>query len=124
MVAVATPSPAVRLSRPVRPSPAVARRRRLVGAVVVALVAASCIWLAFQAHPGASGGGPLTTTGAPAVLGAHRAAVHVWVVRPGDTVWGIVESMGVKGDPRPVVDGLAAQVGDRPLQPGERLVLP
>ncbi|HWG72819.1 MAG TPA: LysM domain-containing protein [Acidimicrobiales bacterium] len=82
------------------------------------------IWLALQAHPGVPGGGPLTTTGAPAVLGARPAAVHVWVVRPGDTLWGIVESSGVKGDPRPAVDRLAAQAGGRALQPGERLVLP
>jgi hypothetical protein len=47
-----------------------------------------------------------------------------WVVRPGDTLWGIVEAAGVRGDPRPVVDKLAAELGDQPLQVGQTITVP
>ncbi len=51
-------------------------------------------------------------------------AAHVVVVRPGDTLWSIALSSGVKGDIRPLVDQLEAEVHGRPLQVGERVVVP
>jgi LysM repeat protein len=69
------------------------------------------------------GGGSLATTGRTGVPVVPVAA-RVHVVQPGETVWSIVRDSGVRGDPRPAVDRLAAQIGDRPLQVGQRLVLP
>ena len=68
------------------------------------------------------GGGPLTTTDATG--GATLASTTVWVVRPGDTLWGIARAIDPRGDVRPIVDRLAAQVGSAPLYPGERIALP
>jgi hypothetical protein len=39
-------------------------------------------------------------------------------------LWSIVRSSGVRGDPRPIVDRLDAELHHQPLQVGERLVLP
>ncbi|MDP9075481.1 MAG: LysM peptidoglycan-binding domain-containing protein, partial [Actinomycetota bacterium] len=71
-----------------------------------------------------SGGGALTTTGSAGVARMQPVAAHVHVVRPGETLWSIVRDSGIAGDPRPVVDQLARQAGDRPLQVGQRVVLP
>ena len=56
----------------------------------------------------------------------RRPAVRTYVVRPGDTLWGIARRLaGPAADPRPVVDELvrANHVGGS-LQVGARLVLP
>jgi len=53
-------------------------------------------------------------------------AVRVYVVRPGDTLWGIAEGLvGPVGDPRPVVDRLASvnRVRDGVIWPGQELRL-
>ena len=53
-------------------------------------------------------------------------AVGVYVVRPGDTLWGIAEGLvGPVGDPRPVVDRLASvnRVRDGVIWPGQELRL-
>lgn len=107
--------------RPLRPSRAVLRRRRVAvgGLALVALVAS---WIAGGAALGAGGSGPLTATGAPS--GSQPAAYRSWVVRPGDTLWSIAEASGAKGDIRPLVDRLSAEVGGRPLQVGQRIALP
>jgi nucleoid-associated protein YgaU len=55
---------------------------------------------------------------------AHPAQGQAWVVRPGDTLWGIVEAAGVPGDPRTVVDKLTAELGGRPLQVGQTITVP
>jgi len=55
-----------------------------------------------------------------------RPAVGVYVVRPGDTLWGIAEALvGPAGDPRPVVDRLASvnRVRDGVIRPGQELRL-
>lgn len=52
------------------------------------------------------------------------ASARVWIVRPGDTLWSIALASGAKGDIRPLVDRLSKEVGGRPLQVGERIVLP
>lgn len=55
---------------------------------------------------------------------SRLASARVWIVRPGDTLWGIALASGAKGDIRPYVDRLSSEVGGRPLQVGERIVLP
>ena len=100
--------------------PAVYRRRRAVALAGLALLLFG-LWFALQAAVGGAGGGPLTATGAATGI---PAAAHVWVVRPGDTLWSIALRSGARGDIRPVVDRLAAQTGGRPLQVGQRVLLP
>lgn len=129
MVAVAKPSTQCALAgRPIvssgRPDPSVVLRRRLVVAALAAAMVVGAVWLALQVGPGRPAGGPFTATGAPVAIRARPVAARVWVVSPGETVWGIVQAVGVKGDPRPMVDRLTAQLGGRALQPGERLLLP
>lgn len=107
--------------RPVRCglAPAIRRRRAVVVLAVVTLVVAG-LWYALGARAGA----PLPGAGRAATISAFPVAARSWVVRPGDTVWSIVAASGYRGDPRPVVDRLSDQLGGRPLQPGQRLVLP
>lgn len=47
-----------------------------------------------------------------------------YVARPGDTLWSIATRFAGRGDPRPLVMALEAQIGSGPLQPGERLTVP
>jgi hypothetical protein len=93
----------------------------------VLFVAAAALRLA-QAGPG---GGALTTAGssgaaAPGTVSSApvSSSLHVYVVQPGDTLWSIVTAGGHRGDPRPEVDRLALQLNGRPLQVGQRLLLP
>jgi hypothetical protein len=99
------------------------RRRR---AVALALLVAGVVlaWLALRAVLAGPGGGPLTTTGSSSIGALRPGAVDVHVVKPGETVWSIVRSAGGSGDPRPEVDRLERQLHHRPLQVGQRLVLP
>ena len=56
----------------------------------------------------------------------ERPGVRVYVVRPGDTLWGIAAGLvGPVGDPRPVVDRLASvnRVRDGVIKPGQELLL-
>lgn len=102
---------------------AVYRRRRLVVAALFlgALLAGS--WVL-----GALGGGPLTASeaGSPSAveLPMQPVAQATHVVAPGDTLWSIARQLVPEGDVRPVVDALAADRNGRPLQVGERIVLP
>lgn len=91
------------------------RRRRLVlglavGAVLVALALPSSVL----------GAGPAQPTAA-SLAGE---AGHTYVVQPGDTLWGIAQRLAPKGDPRPLVDEMAAQIGSDTVAPGEHLTLP
>jgi LysM repeat protein len=75
---------------------------------------------ASTAHAGSPGGEPRShPRRAPAAVGTY-------VVRPGDTLWGIARRLaGPDADPRPLVDELAASNHVRgALQAGTRLVLP
>jgi hypothetical protein len=100
------------------------RRRRIaaaglfVGLALFVMVAT----LAIQAALGRTGGGPLTATGA--LPAGQLAGDQVWVVRPGDTVWSIAEALDPRGDVRPLVDRITAELRGNPLYPGERLTLP
>ncbi|HVM66247.1 MAG TPA: LysM domain-containing protein [Acidimicrobiales bacterium] len=95
-----------------------ARRSALAGAFIVAF-ATCAVWV--QGGGGRTGSAPLN---APGTGRTATAAAHVWVVEPGDTLWGIAERLEPGTDVRPLVDALSRQVHGRPLQAGERLVVP
>jgi hypothetical protein len=103
---------------------AVPRRRRL--AVFSVLVLLASLGVAILASAGSAlartGGGPLTATGGRAQGGVP--AGRIWVVRPGDTLWGIATALEPARDVRPLVDRLAAEMGPGPLQPGELVTIP
>ena len=99
-----------------RPSVAVRRRRVMLGTVAAGLLVALAL-------PWSGTGGSLATPGS-AQAGEKVAAHTSYVVQPGDTLWSIAVRLDPSGDPRPVVDELAAQVGGPNVVPGEQLVLP
>jgi hypothetical protein len=107
--------------RPGRPSRAVLRRRRLMafGLVIILVLGVS---IGLQAALGRIGGGPLATTDAPG--GLQPAASHIWIVRPGDSLWSIAQAVDPHGDVRPLVDRLVAETGNAALYPGEAVALP
>jgi hypothetical protein len=70
------------------------------------------------------GGSPLTATESTGAVHRPLTGPGVYVAQPGDSLWSIVRARGVKGDPRPVVDRLERELGGRPLQIGQRVVLP
>jgi hypothetical protein len=88
--------------------------------LVAATVAAG---LVLRGPLAGSGGGPLAAAGSDGVP-SGQAAVRVHVVQPGETLWSIVRSSGLRGDPRPIIDRLESETDHRPLQVGQRLVLP
>ena len=55
-----------------------------------------------------------------------RTSQRVYVVRPGDTVWSIAERASGGGDPRSLVDAIAARNGidAGSIVPGQALVIP
>ena len=105
-----------------RPSPAVLRRRRTV-AVAFSLLALGGVWFGLQAALGRIGGGPLATTGAPGGLAACGQPDMDRAARA-TRLWSIAESVEPRGDVRPLVDRLAAEVGSSDLYPGERVAIP
>jgi hypothetical protein len=88
---------------------------------MLALVAFAS-WVGLQAALGRTGAGPLASTGAPG--GSEPASVRVWTVRPGDTLWSIAEAVDPRGDVRPLVDRMAAELGGTTLYPGESVSVP
>jgi hypothetical protein len=99
----------------------VARRRRQGAVVVALLLVASAVW-ALGGLLGWLGSGPLAAPG-PDPGAAVPAAAVVHVVQPGDTVWSIARSAQPHGEIRPLVDRLERELGGRPLQVGDRLLL-
>jgi LysM repeat protein len=97
-------------------------RRTLAFAALV--VTTTVLALGVRAVVVGLGGGPLTTTGSAGGVSASAAGARVYVTQPGDSLWSIVRASGVRGDPRPVVDRLERKLGDRPLQIGQRVVVP
>jgi hypothetical protein len=61
---------------------------------------------------------------APGPRPAAASAGSVYVVQPGDTLWTLARRAQPSGDLRPLVGRLAAAQDGRPLQAGQRLVLP
>ena len=70
--------------------------------------------------------GSVVTTGGPAEPGIVLAGESSVVVRPGDTLWSIAESLAPSSDPRAVVDALQERNGleGADLVPGQVLVVP
>jgi hypothetical protein len=96
------------------------RRRTVAVGLVVAILLG--LFIALQALVGRSVGGPLASIGSPG--SAQPAVARIWVVHPGDTLWTIALASGARGDIRPLVDKMSAEVGGKPLQPGERILVP
>jgi LysM repeat protein len=87
-------------------------RRRLIALILAAAV------------------GGLATSGISRAASDDRApaaaARHTYVVRAGDTLWGIARRVAPGADPRAVVERLIRSNGltSRPIVPGQRLVVP
>jgi hypothetical protein len=97
------------------------RVRRLVLAAIAAAVLAACAVWTQAGAVGRTGSGPLAVPGAGP---AQVIAAHAWVVQPGDTLWSIAHDLQPIGDVRNLVDELSAEVGGRPLQVGQRILIP
>jgi hypothetical protein len=90
------------------------RRRRIVAAGVLTVAFVGVGWAARAVVEGSG----------TALAPTRPIASRVYVVHPGDTLWGIALASGDKGDIRRLVDELSAEVHDQPLQVGERITLP
>jgi nucleoid-associated protein YgaU len=112
---VIRPAPARGAAARPRPAPV---RRLLPGVVLAGALAGT--WLGAGALTGSR---PAPTAGAH-VAGASLARGQHYVVRAGDTLWTIALRLDPAGDPRPLVDELAAELPGGALQPGEVLTLP
>jgi hypothetical protein len=119
-----TPLPGRRVggqTMPARPPETLYWRRRAIALVLLA-AAVAALAVAVSIVLAGLGGGPLTTTGSSGGPAMPAAKIHL--VEPGDTLWSIVRASGVRGDPRPVVDQLQQELGDRPLQIGQWVPVP
>lgn len=101
-----------------RPSAATYRRRR-----VAALVLVLALLMLGEALVGWLGSGPLSAPEPVAGVATQPVGSASYVVRPGDTLWSIARRLQPSGDIRPLVQDLAAQLGDAPLRVGQRLDL-
>ena len=99
-----------------RPLSAATYRRRRLAALVVVVGLAIAAWAALGALGGALTA-PVRSTPPP----AHGATVVE--VAPGDTLWSIARRLQPEGDPRPLVDRLAASNGGAVVRAGDRLVV-
>ncbi len=96
----------------------VRRRRLALGTLVVGLLVA----LAFPLS--ALGGRPVPAASATGAA-ASTAGGTVYVVQPGDTLWSIASRAdGGSGNPRPLAEAMAAQLGTTTVVPGQRIVIP
>ena len=99
-------------------------RRRRVAVAALFLGA----FLAGREALGVLGGGPLTASEAGSrdatALVVRPVSRTTHVVAPGETLWSIARQARPTGDIRPLVDAMVAERGGRPLQVGERIVLP
>jgi hypothetical protein len=100
----------------VRPLSAATYRRRRLAAFVVVVGLAIAAWAALGAL-----GGALTAPVRSAPPPGDGATVIE--VAPGDTLWSIARRLQPDGDPRPLVDRLAASNGGAAVRAGDRLVV-
>ncbi len=120
--------PCARTSAAALPSaaaePAAVRRRApspvarfTAGALTVGGIAA--LWLGASALRASGATHPVRLPGTVATARGYR-----YVVRPGDTLWGIAVRVEPGADPRSLVDSLGRQLDGAALQPGDVLVVP
>ncbi len=108
----------LRLGAEPKRSAAVSRRRRtffwrrVLLASVIAVIGAAV---------GVAGGWLVQVAGAQP---SQAPVQHVYVARPGDTIWGIALRFSGGGDPRPLAYELEDQIGGGVLQPGDQLTVP
>ena len=96
-----------------RTSVAVRRRRTLLAAMGILVVA--------LALPLSGTGGHSHPTGS--ALAETGGAVS-YTVQPGDSLWSIAERVSPTRDPRPLVAQMASQLGSESVVPGERITVP
>jgi len=109
--------PDVLASRRPGASARVRRRRLALGTLVVGLLVA----LAFPLS--ALGGRPVPAS--PSATAGSAGGGTAYVVQPGDTLWSIAsQADGGTGNPRPLVEALAAQLGTTTVVPGQRIEIP
>jgi len=98
--------------------PVVYRRRRLVVAVALGLLASALSLLGGELAGRITG-----TPGIPVVGASVEPTSHI--VQPGDTLWSIARAIGPEGvDVRSTVDRLVEANGGPLLRVGQRIVLP
>ncbi|MEY2476629.1 MAG: hypothetical protein QOG87_1944 [Actinomycetota bacterium] len=103
------------------PSRRVALRRRRLIALAALVVLVLALQLAVHTASAWLGDGSLAV---PEPASGAAAAGSVYVVQPGDTLWTLARRAQPTGDLRPLVGRLADARDGRPLQAGQRLVLP
>jgi hypothetical protein len=101
-----------------RPNVVASRRRRVFFRRRVLLVAAIA---GLGAAGWAAGGWLVQVAGAQAT---GMPVQHVYVARPGDTIWGIAVRFSGGGAPGPLAYKLEQQIGGGVLQPGDQLDVP
>jgi LysM domain len=92
----------------------VRRRRTLLAATAVLVVALALPLSGTGGHSHATGSTPAETGG----------MTSTYTVQPGDTLWTIAERVDPSADPRPLVAKLTAETGSDSVVPGERINLP
>ena len=86
------------------------------------MLAASALLVMLALPWGGTGGHSLAVPGA--AHGGVLLAGNEYVVRQGDTLWGIAERLAPDGDPRPLMARLETEVGGDDIRPGQVLRLP
>jgi hypothetical protein len=93
-------------------------RRRIVAALVLTVLVLVA-WAALRTI-----GTALPLAGSESSTSMVPVASSTYVVQPGETLWSVARRLDPDGDPRPVVDRLAAANGGTQIQAGEVIVLP
>lgn len=106
---------ASRGARRARPSAQV-RRRRAILLLLVAVTIVTLLALPLRVLAGASSA---VAASAPALRPGQ-----VYVVRSGDTLWGIAERLDPTGDPAVLVSRMEQRLGTDLVYPGEHILLP
>jgi hypothetical protein len=107
-----------RARRSLRHRPPVARWRRVIPMFAMTAVLV-VTWFGAGALRSSHSGSFATVPGATVTTDGE-----LYTVRAGDSLWSIATALSPSGDPRPIVDELAAELHGAPLVPGETLHLP